>query len=177
MVLASAICNIATRQRPLNLLSKRAFYLHTTNGLLLDLMQHISINTKLVSWEKQLKAASSTNGNFSSSRIVWRKCNTFKTLAVCLKMIKYSEKIFYLFQLKYRQEARRCLTSLDVVFGTGQHWKCCRERDVNIIIRELGHTTSKLTGSRAQTIPRDIPSFSRHSNIVLMVTWLKKGTY
>ena len=88
-------------------------------------------------------------------------------------MSKYSEKIFYLFQLKYRQEARRCLTSLDVVFWTGQYWKCCRERDVNIIIRELGQTTSKLTGSRAQTIPRDIPSFSRHSNIVLMVTWLK----
>ena len=86
----------------------------------------------------------------------------------------FGKNIFYLFQLKHRQETRRCLTSLDVVFATGQHWKCYRERDVNIIIRELGQTTSKLTGSRAQTIPRDIPSFSRHSNIVLMVTWLKK---
>ena len=41
VVLASAICKIATRQQPLNLLSKRVFYLHTINGLLLDLMQHI----------------------------------------------------------------------------------------------------------------------------------------
>ena len=41
VVLASAICKIATRQQPLNLLSKRVFYLHTTNGLLLDLVQHI----------------------------------------------------------------------------------------------------------------------------------------
>ena len=40
---------------------------------------------KLVSGEKQLKAASPTNGNFSSSRDVWRKSNTFKTLAVYLK--------------------------------------------------------------------------------------------
>jgi len=57
-----------------------------------------------------LKAASPTNGNFLSRTAVWRKTNTFKTLAVYLKNdFKHWEKFSFLFQLKYRQNPRRCL--------------------------------------------------------------------
>lgn len=83
---------------------------------------------------KQPKAVSSTNDNFSSSRVVWQKSNTFTTLAVYLKNdFKWSEKnTRHLFHLQYRQKTWCCPASLEVVFAMGKHWICCCEYDMNL---------------------------------------------